>query len=123
MQAREYYRRLARGQLATTFCTGCGQTTFPPRRYCLRCAREQVWIGLPLHGTLHAFTTQETALRFSTPAVLALAELGDAIVPGICEGRHESLAIGQPILVEIRAEPETGLKLLAFIPKRPSSRS
>jgi uncharacterized OB-fold protein len=121
----EYYRRLSRGQLATTCCPGCGQITFPPRRTCMPCARDQVWVELPRRGILHAFTTQEAAVRFSAPVVLALAELGEAVLPGICESGYETLSIGQPILVEIRTEPETGLAILAFVPEspRPFSRS
>lgn len=115
----EYYRRLGRGQLATTACPACGRTSFPPRTSCALCAREQVWIELPRQGVLHAFTTQETALRFSAPVVLALAELGEAVLPGICESRYEALSIGLRIVAEIRAEPETGLAILAFVPESP----
>ena len=114
--AREFYRRLAGDQLATTACAACGTTSFPPRRRCRRCGREQQWAALPRQGRLHAFTTQETALRFSAPVVLALAELGEAVVPGVCESSYDELHIGQLVQAEIRREPETGFPVLVFIP-------
>lgn len=121
--ALEFYRRLGRGQLATTVCMTCGTTSFPPRRRCPRCDTEQRWVELPRRGTLHAFTTQETALRFSAPVVLALAELGEAILPGVCESSYDELSIGQMVQIEIRAEPDTGLAILVFTAESSSPRS
>jgi uncharacterized OB-fold protein len=114
--ARELYDRLAAGELATTSCPGCGLTEFPPRSRCPRCGAETTWVELPRHGRLHAFTTQETALRFAAPAVLALAELGPAVLPGICEAPYDELAIGDPVEVRLLPEPETGLTVLVFVP-------
>lgn len=115
--AREFYRRLAEeGELATTWCEPCGRASFPPRPRCLRCRAAQEWRELPRRGTLHAFTTQERALRFGAPAVLALAEVEGILLPGIAEAPFEELRIAQEIAVELRPEPETGLTLLAFVP-------
>jgi uncharacterized OB-fold protein len=116
--AAEFYRRLEEtGHPATTRCHACAMTSFPPRSHCARCGGSQEWVELPLEGRLHAFTTQETAVRFRAPAVLALAELGDAVVPGIVERSYEALSIGQQITVQARPEPETGLTLLTFEPR------
>ena len=113
--AREFHRLLAEeGRLATTRCEGCERTSFPPRERCPDCGAAQEWVDLPLQGRLHAFTTQETALRFRAPAVLALCELGDAVVPGIVEAPYEELRIGQEVEVELRQEPETELTVLFF---------
>jgi len=118
--AREFYRRLSEdGQLATTHCEHCQTATFPPRPRCPRCGREQGWRELPRAGRLHAFTTQESALRFGAPLVLALAELGAVVVPGIVEAPYGQLRVGHPIEVQLRPEPETGLTLLRFIPRPP----
>jgi uncharacterized OB-fold protein len=114
--AREFYRRLADGQLATTRCEGCERASFPPRESCPACGEPQSWVELPRNGRLHAFTTQESALRFAAPAVLALAELADVVVPGVAQGPYQTLRIGQEIRVELRPEPVTGLTLLAFVP-------
>jgi uncharacterized OB-fold protein len=115
--AREFYRRLAEdASLATTRCEPCAVTSFPPRTRCPRCGQPQQWVELPREGHLHAFTTQETAVRFRAPIVLALAEVGAVVVPGIVDAPYESLAIGQPVRVELRDEPDTGLTLLAFEP-------
>ena len=115
--AREFYERLAAGTLTTTSCASCGLTEFPPRDRCRRCGARLDWIELPRRGRLHAFTTQEAALRFGAPAVLALVETGPVVVPGICEGGYSSLSIGQPVRIETRPEPETELHLVAFIPE------
>jgi uncharacterized OB-fold protein len=115
--AREFYRRLAEDdQLATTRCERCAHMSFPPRLRCPECGGEQIWVELPRRGRLYAFTTQETALRFRAPAVLALAELGHVVLPGVAEGPYEELDIGQLVRIELRPEPETGRILLAFDP-------
>jgi uncharacterized OB-fold protein len=115
--AREFYRRLAEdGELATTRCEPCGLTAFPPRPGCPSCGEAMAWVGLPREGTLHAFTMQEAAVRFRAPEVLALAEVGGVVVPGIATAPYEKLAIGQAVRVVLRPEPETELTLLAFEP-------
>lgn len=119
--AHEFYRRLEQGELATTRCEGCRETSFPPRSRCPSCGGSAHWVTLPGQGRLHAFTTQERALRFTAPSVLALAEFGDAVVPGIVEERYETLSIGQPVEVDRRPEPETGLTLLRFVPVAPGN--
>lgn len=116
--AREFYRRLsADGHPATTRCERCERTRFPPRVRCPECGAAQIWVELPERGRLHAFTTQETALRMRAPAVLALVELGEVVVPGIVRARYEELEIGQEVEVELQAEPATGLTLLEFKPR------
>jgi uncharacterized OB-fold protein len=110
--AREFYRRLAERRPATTRCEPCRRSDFPPRERCPQCGSEEAWVELPPEGRLHAFTTQETALRFRAPAVLALAELGEVVVPGIVERPYEELAVGDRLRVEVRDEPDTGLSLI-----------
>jgi uncharacterized OB-fold protein len=114
--AREFYRRLEAGTLSTTRCERCKRTSFPPRPCCPVCRETEHWVELPTRGRLFAFTTQETALRFRAPVVLALAEIGDALVPGIVERPYEELRIGAEVEVTTRREPETGLTLLGFDP-------
>ncbi|PWU24701.1 MAG: hypothetical protein C5B48_05010 [Candidatus Rokuibacteriota bacterium] len=117
--AREFYRRLSLdGRLATTRCRRCARTSFPPRTACSTCGDPLTWIELPRRGRLYAFTSQETALRFRAPAVLALAELGDVVVPGIAAAAHSELRIGQTVWVHALPEPETGLTLLSFTTTR-----
>ena len=117
--AREFYRLLAEdGRLATTRCDHCNLTSFPPRGRCPRCGEPSQWVELPRQGRLYAFTTQETALRFRAPAVLAIAELGEVAVPGIARAPFAELWIGQEVSVELLAEPETGLTLLEFVSGR-----
>ena len=115
--AREFYRRWSEdGVLATTRCERCAETRFPPRSHCGRCGASQVWVTLPATGRLHAFTTQEGALRFAAPWVLALAEVGDVTIPGVVEQPYESLHIGQEVGVAPHPEPDTGLTLVRFEP-------
>ena len=117
--AREFYRRLAEDrQLATTRCGRCQVASFPPRARCPRCGERAEWVELPRHGRLYAFTTQETALRFGAPAVLALAELDGVVVPGVLRLPYAELRIGQEITVGLLAEPDTGLTLLELVSGR-----
>jgi uncharacterized OB-fold protein len=112
---REFYRRLAEeGELATTRCENCSRTSFPPRQRCPQCREPEHWVELPRRGRLFAFTTQDAGLRFVAPAVIALAEIAEVLVPGVMETPYEDLRIGQAIDVSLRPEPETGLTLLAF---------
>ncbi len=113
--AHEFYRRLSEdGELVATRCERCARTSFPPRTRCETCSDPLTWIELPRHGRLYAFTTQETALRFRAPTVLALAELGDVVVPGIALASHTELRIGQEVWVQPLPEPDTGLAVLSF---------
>jgi uncharacterized OB-fold protein len=114
--ARSFYARLEAGDPATTRCPECGVTAFPPRPRCARCGGATEWVGLPRRGVLEAFTTQETAIRFRAPAVLALARVGDVVLPGIAAAPYEDLAIGDEVELEPFAEPETGLTLIRFRP-------
>ena len=115
--AREFYRRLAEsGRAAATPCPACERTSFPPLLRCPACGGEQAWIELPGEGRLYAFTTQETAIRFTAPAVLALAEVGEVLLPGIVEQPYETLEIGQAVSLTPRPEPDSGLQVLVFEP-------
>ena len=115
--AREYQRRLAStGRPAATRCATCGALRFPPLARCPECGTETEWLVLPARGSLHAFTTQETSLRFRTPTVLALAEIAGVVVPGIIEEAISKLRIGEQVDVEVREEPETGMSIIIFIP-------
>ncbi len=117
--AREFYRRLAEdGQVATTRCGRCERASFPPRARCPECGAEQTWVELPARGRLYAFTTQETALRFAAPTVLALVQLGPATVPGIVRAPYEELRIGQQLAARTFIEPEIGLTLVEFEPAK-----
>jgi uncharacterized protein len=114
--AREFYDRLERGELATTRCAACGRTDFPPRERCARCGGSTEWVDLPRHGTVESFTSQERGLRFTAPAVLGLVRLGDVVLPGIVEAPLEDVSVGQAVTVELRREDELGLTLLHFQP-------
>jgi uncharacterized OB-fold protein len=113
--AREFYRRWRHdGRLMTTRCDRCDATGFPPRSRCARCGSNERWVPLPDQGRLYAFTTQEQALRFHPPWVLALADFGGAIVPGVVQEPYESLGVGQPVTAVAHDEPDTGLTLVRF---------
>jgi uncharacterized protein len=112
--AREFYRRLAEGELATGFCTSCATHVFPPRERCPGCSEELGWRALCGRGTVYAFTQQERGLRFTTPDVVGIAQLEEGVrLFGVFEEEFESLAIGQPIEVHLRRDVP-GLTLLAF---------
>jgi uncharacterized OB-fold protein len=116
--AREFYGRLADGRPpATTRCPACEETHFPPLARCPDCGGELEWVELPERGSIYAFTTQESAIRFTAPAVLALVQLGDVVVPAIAGAGYDELEIGNEVEIEGMAVPELGLTLLrAFKP-------
>ena len=115
--AREFYRRLDQGELATTYCAACEELRFPPRARCAACGQATIWRQLSGRGTVHAFTQQERGLRYTAPHVLGVVDLEEGVrVFGLLDAPFESLAIGQPV----KARPLTdvpGITLLAFEPQ------
>ena len=114
--AREYYRRLGEGRLATTYCPACDLLRFPPRERCATCGAPHDWRELSGRGTVYAFTQQERGLRFTAPDVLGVVELEEGVrVFGVIAAPFESLSIGQRVELELRAD-DSGLTLLVFRP-------
>jgi uncharacterized OB-fold protein len=112
--AREFYRRLAADELATTFCPECERFCFPPRERCAACGGEMTWRPLRGRGSVYAFTAQERGLRFTAPDVVGIAELEEGVrVFGVFEEGHPALAIGQPVEVRLRRDLP-GITLLGF---------
>ena len=115
--AREFYRRLAGGRLATTRCAACGELRFPPRQLCPQCGTEMEWEELSGRGTVHAFTQQERGLRFVAPHVIGVVDLEEGIrVFGLLDVPFESLEIGQPVEGH-PVHDDAGLSLLVFRPR------
>ena len=112
--AREFYRRLEAGSLATTWCSACERPRFPPRERCPDCGGEVAWRELSRRGRVYAFTQQERGLRFTTPDVIGIADLDEGVrVFGVFEEPFERLAIAAPLEVELRPD-DAGLTLLVF---------
>jgi uncharacterized OB-fold protein len=112
--AREFYRRLAEGELATTGCDACALLSFPPRQRCPRCSHATSWRSLARRGRVYAFTQQERGLRFLAPDTIGIVELEEGVrVFGVFDDPFERLAIGLPVEVEPRAD-SGGLTLLRF---------
>jgi uncharacterized OB-fold protein len=98
----EFYTRLAAGRLATTRCTGCGRTAWPPRGFCPECASDGFeWVDLPSEGTIHAFTSQESGLPagFEGPRVFAIVKVGGHRIFSIVRGGGD-VSIGQCVRLE-----------------------
>jgi uncharacterized OB-fold protein len=97
----EFYERLARGQLATTACAGCGRVAWPPRGFCPECASDAfTWVELPREGTVHAFTIQQTGVPhgFETPRVFAIVRVGEArIFAPIVGSGASTVAVGSSV--------------------------
>lgn len=100
--AKAFYARLAAGEFCVGRCAACGATCFPVREFCRACG-EARWdlVGHPGDGTLYAFTTQERALRFAAPAVIALVELSGGVgrAFGVVDAPFDELRIGQPLVL------------------------
>jgi uncharacterized OB-fold protein len=117
--AREFYRRLDAGELATTFCAACERFSFPPRERCATCGEELAWRPLSGRGSVYAFTAQERGLRFTAPDVVGVAELDEGVrVFGVFDEGLEDLAIGLRVEIHLRRDVP-GMTLLGFkvIPK------
>jgi uncharacterized OB-fold protein len=117
--AREFYRRLEEGELATSFCDRCGRLWFPPRERCPACAGPMGWRQLSGRGAVYAFTSQERGLRFTAPTVLGIVELEEGVrLFGMFEAAaFETLSIGQPVDAH-PVKDEWGLTLIAFRPRQ-----
>jgi uncharacterized OB-fold protein len=112
--AREFYRRLDAGELATTFCAACERFSFPPRERCAACGEELAWRPLSARGSVYAFTAQERGLRFTAPDVVGIAELEEGVrVFGVFDDGLEDLAIGLPVEIHLRNDVQ-GMTLLGF---------
>jgi uncharacterized OB-fold protein len=110
----EFYARLAAGRLSTTRCTACGHTAWPPRGFCGECVSDAFeWVDLPPHGTIHAFTVQETGLPagFEGPRVFAIVKIdGHRVFAVVRDVDPARLALGQRVrLAPLRvADDPTG---------------
>jgi uncharacterized protein len=97
----EFYARLAQGKLATTRCSSCGTTAWPPRGFCGECASDAfTWVELPSEGTIHAFTVQDTGLPagFEGPRVFAIVKVDGLRVFTVVTGADPgTLKIGQRV--------------------------
>jgi|SRR5215467_7655564 len=71
-----FYEELRGRRLRFPRCAACSKVFVPPRTRCSRCLSSDLeWIDAPSRGTLYAFTTQETGLRFTQPDVIGAVEL------------------------------------------------
>jgi uncharacterized OB-fold protein len=115
--AREFYHRLDRGELATTFCPACEEFRFPPRQRCPLCSGPTEWRRLSGRGRVYSFTQQTRGLRFTAPDVIGIAELDEGVrLFGLFEAPFETLAVDRPIEVRPRKD-SAGLTLLGFRPR------
>ena len=113
---REFYRRLAADELATTYCAACDDLRFPPREHCPACGEATEWRQLSGRGSLHAFTQQERGLRFTVPHVIGVVELEEGVrVFGLLDAPFDELAIGQG-MTAAPLNDVPGITLLVFRP-------
>jgi uncharacterized OB-fold protein len=114
--AARFFEELGAGRLATTRCPDHGWL-YPPRLWCPACLREDLeWAELSGHGTLGAFSTQETALRFAAPAVIGLVDLDEGVrMLSHIAGRYEELRLGQRVRVDF--QEIDGMTLHRFVPQ------
>ena len=112
--AREFYRRLEGGELATTYCPACERFRFPPRDRCRHCGGRTEWRLLSRRGRVYAYTQQERGLRFTAPETVGIVELEEHVrLFGLFEDPYEALALEAPVAIHLR-EDAAGLTLLAF---------
>lgn len=115
---REFLRLLREeGRLATTRCRACRRLAYPPRAHCPHCrAREVEWVPIGEGATLHAFTTQSRALRFSKPDVIGLVDIPDlGRILSLVGAPYEACRIGMALRFEPHRIAE-GLVVHRFVP-------
>ena len=112
--AREFYRRLGDGELATACCEACDELHFPPRSRCPGCGAVATWRRLSGRGKLYAYTQQERGLRFTAPDVIGIVELDEGVrVFGKIEAPFDRLEVGLSVEADLLKD-ESGMTLLAF---------
>lgn len=99
--AARFFDELRARRLSTTRCPDDGWL-YPPRLWCPVCMREDLeWAELSGRGTLAAFSTQETSVRFRAPDVIGLVDLDEGVrVLSHVAGRYEDLRLGQRVRVD-----------------------
>ena len=115
----EFYARLAAGRLATTRCTGCGATAWPPRGFCGHCAGDGFeWVDLSGEGTVHAFTAQDSGFPagFDGPRVFAIVKVdGHRIFTILTDTKADDVRIGQRVRLKplrVADDPKGGARWL-----------
>lgn len=115
--ARTFFANLGERRLTTTRCRSCGTLAYPPRVWCHVCLSDDLeWVALSGRGTLVAFSTQETGIRFRAPDVLGLVDLEEGVrLLSRIAAPLDALEIGGPVLLDF-VEVEPGLVLHQFVP-------
>ena len=108
-KTKEFWDSLKEGRFVTSWCSKCGNVTFPPQADCPRCmGNEFTWVDLGRDATLVTFTrVQVTPASFegSGPYIVAIGELpGGLKVLAWLEGVEKDEA--RPGL-KMRIEPRT----------------
>ncbi len=91
------------GEIYASVCKGCGAVAYPRQRRCRACGKTR-FDKLPLEG-------KATLLTFTRVYNLSLAFDDRYITLGIVEFESGARALGR---LDV-AEPETGMKLSAFV--------
>ena len=112
-EAREFYERCARGELAVQRCSACGTLRHYPRPHCTRCLSSgYTWQGCSGRGTLYTFTVIRQNLnprfRERLPYVVAVVELDEGVrmVTGLAGIDAAHVDVGMPVEVVFETEPD-----------------
>ncbi len=101
----EFYEYLAAGRLVTSACRQCRRLDWPPRLFCPECVADGIdWVDLPLEGTVHAFSVQETGVPagFKGPLIFAMVKVaGLRIFAPIVGADPAALSVG----VRVKLKP------------------
>jgi hypothetical protein len=103
-----FYDRLREGRLSTTKCAQDGELLWPPRTACPKCHGEElVWVDLPEHGRIYAFSAvlggAPLGMEAEVPFAVGLVDLDgmELRLFGRIDGRPwDALRIGDSVQVE-----------------------
>jgi hypothetical protein len=109
-----FFENLRGGRLTTTKCARCEQLLWPPRVVCPQCNSEELlWVDLPQHGKLYAFTSivlgAPYGMHKDVPFVVGIVELegvGLKIFSRIDDIEYEACEIGMTVALKIVELPD-----------------
>ena len=112
-EAREFFDRCARGELAVQRCSACGALRHYPRPHCPECmSPEWTWQASSGRGTVYTFTVVRQNLnprfRDRIPYVVAVVELdeGVRVLTNLVGVDPDAVRVGMPVSVVFDEDPD-----------------
>lgn len=100
VETRPFWEAARRGEFLFGVCRACGETHYYPRARCPYCLSDQVtWKPASGRGSIYSFSVVRRGNPLYVSAYVLLEE-GVAVYTNIVQCDPDSLAIGQPVLLD-----------------------